>query len=354
MDLFINIFIYEFVIGLIYSLLLHPSKRANNIYLLMAFSPLIIFQIFKDPYSLPDLPFYIMGFEGVENMSIKEILNSGAYINQLKAEPTWFIFNKFIHVFSNNIIILFAIVGLFTLLGYFRLIKKYSPYLFLSIILYFVGPFYQSLYVIRQHLAIAIFYFSLQYIIKGNLKAFLITICIGFCFHQSIIAVIPVYFLYQISNNKKLTFMLIIFNLSLALLFEVLLDFIVQYYVGHEKALYDDANYKIVLVYTIILLIRMAVLKYNFYEEGPTKILSLLCVMTFILSFSGMTFASIDRLNMYFSNASCVYLPQTISKISNKPLRLALILIILGFWLIIFFVRLPKSDIANFQLINLN
>ena len=129
------------------------------------------------------------------------------------------------------------------------------------------------------------------------------------------------------------------------------MNFVVQYYAGHDKALYDEANYKIVLVYVVILLLRIVVFKSNFYEEGTTKILSLLCFMTFILSLAGMYFSGIDRLNMYFSNASCVYLPQTISRISNKLLRIFVTLIFVIFYLTIFFGRLSKSDIAGFQLI---
>lgn len=92
----------------------------------------------------------------------------------------------------------------------FRFVKNNSPYLFLSIFIYYaLGNYYFSSFnAMRQALAVAIFMNCLQLISNGKLWKYLFIILISsFCVHFSSLILIPLYFILRkkYANIVKLT-----------------------------------------------------------------------------------------------------------------------------------------------------
>lgn len=95
---------------------------------------------------------------------------------------------------------------------------------------------------IRQGIACAFVLLSYKYIINRSLWKFLICIFLGFLFHKSIIAFIPLYFFYKLNLDKKINLAIIIASLIIVK-FGLFKEFVfLLNYVGEDK--YNRYLYK--------------------------------------------------------------------------------------------------------------
>lgn len=113
-------------------------------------------------------------------------------------------------------------------------IKKESDNWKISIIIFLFVVFYywESMGIIRQYMAIAIFVYSVKYIYNKNLKKYIILILIGSLFHNSILLASPVYFLSRIRYKKIVMYIMVGSSSLIAIIFSnfiMMLDFMSKY-----------------------------------------------------------------------------------------------------------------------------
>lgn len=88
---------------------------------------------------------------------------------------------------------------------YWIFIYRYSRNVPFSILIFVaLGCYYFSLNAMRQSVAMAIFFFSIQFIEKKNLKKFLLCIFFAFSFHSSALLYIPFYWLSRVHIKNRL------------------------------------------------------------------------------------------------------------------------------------------------------
>jgi hypothetical protein len=106
----------------------------------------------------------------------------------------------------------------------YKVIKKYSTDIFLSLSFYFFSIFLiLDVNQIRQGMALAIIFLSLTSILERNVIKFLLLIFIACFFHISAIIFLPFYWLSQIKSSNMTIFLIIAISLILSILIRELM-----------------------------------------------------------------------------------------------------------------------------------
>lgn len=282
-----------------------------------------------------DLEAYTNAIKEVRNCSWKYLVDNN--IPNLKAEIGYRFYCKIFSVFTVNSKIFQACTGLIIIAGYYKVIRTYSPMVLLSLLLFVVGPFFQSLYVLRQYMTLSLILLSYPYVINRNFWKFLIIISIAFTIHQSAIVFFPIYYLYGIKNNKYLIIIIIISSL---LIFS-LLSFLIHYYaevLAFASAGYGDgymeseqgANFSVPLLLLGILIFRIFILRKKFWDSGINKLLSIILIFGCVFSFAGIGIVATSRLFMCYTSVLFIIIPNTLSYICNSSIRNSIAILLLG------------------------
>lgn len=125
---------------------------------------------------------------------------SGDYY--LQKEPGFWLIVWFSYLFSDPVKVFFLLYALVAIIIKFSGFYKFSPYPFLSILMY-IGFYYilQEMTQIRIGLASGFLLYAYYFLAKGDKKRFLITAFISVIFHYSTIILLAFYFL---NPNKKI------------------------------------------------------------------------------------------------------------------------------------------------------
>ena len=158
---------------------LKSGKTAQTSFLVLAFLQLFVLHAFLDPSTMPDLPGYAFVYKKMEYLSPFD------KIALVKMETGWMVMNKALCMVSKNPRLLIVLTSLCIVGGYFVAIKKYSPMLGLSVILFFFTTYLQSLFVLRQHLAVAICLLSIPAILNRKQVLFLLIMALAFSMHKT-------------------------------------------------------------------------------------------------------------------------------------------------------------------------
>ena len=340
---------------LVLSVVLNKNNSANGdkLYLILCFAIMLLLHSgFNPEYS--DNFLYKRGFIEFQSMSFAEVLTRNA--PSLKAETGYRLLCKVITLFTSNWTIAFAIIGFIMLSGYYSVVRRYSQFYWLSVLLIMVGPFSQSLFVLRQHLAMGIILFTYPYIIEKKVIPFIILCVLAISFHQTAAIFLPVYFLYSIRNNKTLFIVLIIAFIVFFLYFSDFLS--VSSSLAMQTAGYGDyyleydsengTNNKTALLLSAILLVRLLIMKNAFFAEGISRLLSITLILGVIVSISGIGFLGTNRLNMYFSETAFLLIPNTAQYIKRKDVRTVFGLCFILFYLYYLIKNANSANMSDF------
>ena len=144
-----------------------------------------------------DTSVYLESFENFTDFS----LGANAF------EPAFSFITYIVKAFGGGGYVFFLIIASLGVGLKFTAIKKYSPYMFLSLLAYYAKYFLlQDMIQIRAGVAAGIFLLSLKHIKERNLKLFLLYIFIASLFHYSAFIYILLYFVCdeRLSINKFL------------------------------------------------------------------------------------------------------------------------------------------------------
>ena len=126
-------------------------------------------------------------------------------ISSYPIEPLFAYSVYFLKSIVDNYSFFIFVIATFTLCIKFRQFYKYSPFFFVSVMVYLSIQFTTyDLNGIRQGIAMGIVYLSIPYLLNRRLIPFLLTIIIASCFHASSIIVLPFYFISAKRLNRGL------------------------------------------------------------------------------------------------------------------------------------------------------
>lgn len=200
-----EIFVVNIILVLFYAVLINciphvSTAKKNKLFIVICGIQLFIIHCFKDFSSLSDLTNYVGGYNYISQSKISQIFDIDFSV---RFEPGWIILNKILSYISDNYLILFAVTSFVIILGYSKLILLYSAIPWLSVFLFLTYIFIPSLYILRQHLALAILLFSLPYIVKRRFLKFLLVVLLAISMHFTAIVFLIAYFIYPVTIGKK-------------------------------------------------------------------------------------------------------------------------------------------------------
>lgn len=314
---------------------------------------LIIFVLhsFVNPY-FSDLLYYTKAFQNSENYSWEFLLFNN--IPGLKAEVGFRIFCKLISSITTTPLVFLMASSLLILYGFYEVTRKYSPMLMLSVLLIMTEVFMQSVFVLRQYIAMGIILLSYPYIINKKIWPFLGILTLAYLFHQTAIVFLPVFFLYKIKNKKLLFVSMIIGGIIISASLATIFKFYVtnfamttasygeEYLTTSEKGL----NYTMATMNILILSFRLIVMKSKAFLDGINRLLTIIISLGCILTLVGIGFTAIARLALYFTALNFLIIPNTICYFKNNAIRIGagVSFFILSFYIFLSYVRQGAFD----------
>lgn len=335
---------YAFLINCIPHL---STAKKNKLFIIICGIQLFIIHCFKDFSSLSDLTNYVGGYNYISQSKIDQIFD----INfSVRFEPGWIIFNKILSYISDNYLILFAVTSFIIVLGYSKLILLYSAIPWLSVFLFLTYTFIPSLYILRQHLALAILLFSLPYIVERKFLKFFLVVLLATSMHFTAIVFLIAYVVYPITIDKKFWAIFIVSVFVSRFLVGSLLSYLMSVNEGYAHYLdylaTNSTDFFISLCIFGFFVCSIEVSKL----EGFYKLFFLLYCIALIIALGGIGVPMVGRFNLYFLVFAIILIPNALIKI-KLPLRYLAVVCVMYFFLKLAFSESSIAEHGNFRLL---
>lgn len=198
------ILIINFLLCTLYALIIYPlhirKKVKTKLFFIITICQLTALHGLVDPDVFPDLPGYCDTFKRISSYGFNSIGDEGKLFTSM--EIGFQIWIWIVSIFTSDTQLFLLINSALFLFCFYKVFYNLSPYFWFSILLLLLVNFNQSVFVLRQHLSLAILFLSYPYIISRDLKSFLLILFISYLIHKSSLIFFPVYFLYGIKNSK--------------------------------------------------------------------------------------------------------------------------------------------------------
>lgn len=318
LNLFLCVFLALLVSGLKVD---YPTRR--KIFYILVFIPIFSLRTFVEPSSLPDLPEY-------ENML--DLSKFAGYIEILKGEYFiiceigYFLLCKLCSSISGNFHFFLSVVSVVWICAYFNLFRKYSPYFAASVLLLLVTEFPQSLFVLRQHLAMAIWLVAYPSVIRRDLKTFLLIGILATSMHTTGLFFFPVYFLYSMMKPKLFLLTVILLSVCIVLGFGALSLINGMWELGYDSYVSGgrkegESNLTAFTMRLLYFLAYCYFCRSSIFEPGIYRLITTISVLGILLALFGTSFSLTGRIIRYFTPAVMLMVPVVMAHIRQRAVR---------------------------------
>lgn len=218
-----EILIGNFLLCALYALIIYSLpiklKTKNGLFFAITFVQITLIHGLVEPDCTPDLGNYETAWKRYIQMSFLDAItfNDGTMES---FERGFRGYMKLITYFTHNYQTFLVLNSGIMFYLYYKFFKTYSPYFWFSVLLLLLVSYNQSLFVLRQHLSIAVLFLGYPYILNKDLKKFTFVVLIAYSLHNSSLIFWPVYFLYNINNTKR--FLLMIGGVSILMMIVIM------------------------------------------------------------------------------------------------------------------------------------
>ena len=288
------------------------QKRKITVF--FSFIVLWLFYIFEDGSTMADTKEYISDFYAFSRSSLQNAIDDS------QEEMGFVLLNKFLSVFSDNEFILLFTCGTIIVWSFAYSVYKYSTIIWFSAFLFLNIPYLQSLYVLRQYLAISICLLSISFVLNRKLLPFLVLIILAFSFHKTAIIFLPVYFLYKININIKFFIVSIIigyiyYSYGFSLI-ESFLSFSELDYGAYMDS-FSNATATFIDAFLLVLFF----VAFDFKQlMGPSKLFFIMFIIGSIIDIGSLNAPGGSRLSMYYNISTIFLIPIAISKLDKNSI----------------------------------
>ena len=342
----ILIVLEAFVINTISSL---SSEKKRALFLKIVFCQLFIIHAFLDPDVMQDLPGYLETYKSFGENSLRESVIVG-YVG-VKMEPGWILLCKILYHISSNPRTLLIVTSLLMVGSYCKTISRYSFIPWLSVVIYLCTTFDQSLFVLRQHSAMAITLLSIPYIIRRDFLKYTLMMVIAVLIHSSSVIFIPMYFIYGINLKHFWTYFFIIAIVGViaaSTVFPWLFSH--SWYDGYEER--EGSNYTLFFISFCSFLLYLVSINFKVsHLRDADKYFFLLISMAVLLCFCGVGFSPTNRMAKYFSIASIIVIPRAISHFKGGVTKAILVIAVVLFHILLFLAPSNTEFVSEYRLI---
>lgn len=292
---------------------------------------------------------------GVDYLSYLELFNDSSVLNENIKEPgfagLFYIFKRIgVSFFVVNILLSFVIIFFA-----FKYIRKYSPLIFLSLLIFYsTGQYYFNTFnAVRQAIAIYVFWCSLDLIKNKKVVAYFFCILfISLFFHMSAILLFPLYFVVRRQYG---------IGIKIATLIGIILgsEIIVQLVGASSYSVYlkfdqfaSDVTSTTYFLFFLSCFFFFLSWKYPQYtlDSSIFNNLNYLALLTLTLTivFRGTPLIMItNRFSYYFTPVYIVLIPVFVSKIQVLTNRRIILGITIVFYAILCYIALYVNGTSN-------
>ena len=162
--IFFSVFLLIILLGKGFKI---ENKAGDKLFIIISFIVLAVLHIFVDINSVEDLSGYELGFKQMANTSLANIFDVFR-----KGDPLYAILNKVVVSFTNDFSFFLLLYNILLLGSHYSVLSKYSPCVPISIVIFLALTYNQSLFVLRQYLAISLLFISIPFIVERRMIAF--------------------------------------------------------------------------------------------------------------------------------------------------------------------------------------
>lgn len=350
--------ISNFLIVILLGVFLGAYKNDNRYtknFMYISFLMLVVLHSIVDAESMPDLPSYLLAFQDVRHYKITELQNS-FWADSF--ELGYMVFMKIVSYVTSNFNIFLAISSIIWLSAYYSAIRKYSPYIFVSIVLFLVTIYDQSIFVLRQHLAMAILVLSWDSIIKKEPIKFACFCGVAFTLHVSAIVFAPLYILYQIRDHRKYIMSILAACVVFASSYFVILEYIGSSVMDNASTYlynikYEGSNYNEAIMMTILMSSMIFFMRKHVFEDGMNRLLFSFMCIGLVGSFFGVGNSATGRLFAYFTAIPYMMVPVVMTYIKDKPVKVIYATGIIALYAFVAYVGSQSHNFDNMKLISM-
>lgn len=336
-------YLSAFLVGLSLCSLTNMKSLDDNVkktILFLSFIPLFLISILRYNtgtdylvYSTKQIPQVLYGNSNSVEFLYESIIKIGYFLNN----------DSYFWIFALTHLLIF----IFCYLSIIRANINYTWAYFL----FFASTFFNiSLNLMRQSIAISIFYFCIPFIYEKRWKPYFIFILLAMSFHTSIVICLPLYFLNRISlkwfNIRNISMVCVIFFVS-AMPIRALINLVIQRiprYAAYNGNRYDNlatgigSYFNIFTIVSLIILfcivLNLKYIKLSVDSRVKSSVFLSLVVITVITSFYQPIIPNANRIIYIFLFSTIVTLPYFIKLIPGiRKLILNSIFIILFIFL---------------------
>lgn len=331
-------FLFLILLIILIPSVLQLEKSSKKIGFWLCFIIFIILSGLRGPQVGNDTSEYLRVFNQIHN---------GFYNDaESRYEIGYLMLNHILCMFSSNGQIIFIVYSVFVYYSFGRFILKYSRFPWLSLFLFLTYGFFSfSVTVVRQSIAISILLYSFDYLLKGNLKKFLIVVGVAVLFHTTAIFFVIAYPIRKFRLNNKTIILFLLAVATACLGFKLILNYMFSIFsmYGH----YDGGKYfgeartasiiYVILSSSIFFIsyktirkkIKQAKLSSVFTQQLTYEtFLVLIAVGFYILS---LQLNILDRIAIYFNFFTIILLPNALTLMNKNVKGLFTLLIVLFF-----------------------
>ncbi|WP_107942064.1 EpsG family protein [Metasolibacillus fluoroglycofenilyticus] len=338
--LLVNIIVLMFSIVLVYEKK-YTNKLPEIIYLLGVGTILVIFAGFRGDFT-SDYNNYKELFEFYTSIPFSMIFEY-----QFGQELGYVIINKIVKLLTGDFILVAIIMAFLTILLFLKEFYKYSPYVWISVLLFItIGSYYASFNIVRQVLAAAIIFGGSRFLYERSFFKYILVIITASLFHKTALIMVIFYFISNIKLNLKKSLLIIfIFGFVFLVLDDILQifnGFMYSHYLGSEYGM-GSIGIKNIILPTLVMIFVLIHLKKLDFKDTKTRIWVNASVLYFYFSLLGLKIQMVQRIAEFFQPYILLLLPVIISRVNDIYLRVFYIFILIIFCILYNYFVLNNS-----------
>lgn len=220
---------------------------------------------------------------------------------------------------------IFAFFSFFTILFFVRGIYDQSEQFCYSIYLFMTaGYYFSSLNSVRYYLVLSIALYSIKHVLSGEWGKFILWICVGACFHKSVLVVIPLYFLASRAWKKWHMLLLAAGCASLLLFQDFYRKIIFFFYPFYEGSMFDTGETSITNILKCVAILVLSLIYYKqAIKDHPANRFYFYCNLGALVFYTFATFIpEISRIGFYLNITNIFLVPGILIRIPDKKQRI--------------------------------
>ena len=346
MGIYILNVIFPFIILVVGSLLGLRKKKLFSFLLSSVSIYIFVFLAFFNYQTFPDIDTYNEYYTYLSQNSIGDLYYSKGTL----MEFGYLLFNKVLTFISPDPRTLYIARSIIVSVCITTVIRKHSCNYFVSVIFFFLlFGLNQSIFVVRQYLAIAIYLLSISYILDKNLRRYLFIWFIAFSIHKSLIVCLPLYWLYNYFKLKKENVVLVscIFILGSYFIKSFVLIIAERFgiYGDYLLNIGDDGNSTGLLIRSLCIFLPYIIFcSSNYSKDSYSSLFFWTSLLNVVMSIVLIGVPAGSRLYPCYNCFSMLVIPYIASCIHLKGQRNALMALLFVIFTYLYFLRISDYN----------